>query len=191
MLTKPHHFRIISGKWKRRLLSIPSHAAVRPTPDRVRETLFNWLMHDIAGAVCLDAFAGSGALGLEALSRGASHVYFIEQQKTVLELLRQHLATLDCKDATLVLGTMPQALKQLTQALDIVFLDPPFEKNEVVPSLNALTESALITPNTLIYVEVERRLALEPLIEAQWEILKQSKAGNVRYFLLKKRAFIA
>jgi 16S rRNA (guanine966-N2)-methyltransferase len=217
MATKQHHFRIIGGKWRARQLPISDHLAVRPTPNRVRETLFNWLMHDIHGAVCLDAFAGSGALGIEALSRGAEKVYFIEKEKAVLEQLEKNLSLLkksvipanvgiqesrrdssltsldpsvrwDDNTYNVVLGNMPETLDCLAPlaitGIDIVFLDPPFHQNLILPSLEALEKSNLLKPSSLVYLEIEREFNLVDQLDPRWQVLKNKQTGKVGYYLL-------
>ena len=185
MPTKPHHFRIIAGRFRSRQLQIPEHIAVRPTLNRIRETLFNWLMNDIQDAICLDAFAGSGALGLEALSRGAEHVYFIEKERTVLQALEKNIALLNTEGSELILGSMPECLAVGEfKKIDIVFLDPPFHQDLILPALQALQQSELLKPESLIYFEVEREFKLPEKLDANWEILKYKKAGKVAYGLL-------
>jgi 16S rRNA (guanine966-N2)-methyltransferase len=211
MNVKPNNFRIIGGKWRGRQLSIANHSAVRPTLNNVRETLFNWLMNDIHGAVCLDTFAGTGALGIEALSRGAKQVFFIEKEKSVLAQLEKNLALLKTDSAHLILGNMPESLsniqienknldldpspeacegrsvrRQADEDIDIVFLDPPFHQNLILLNLRALKESQLLKPDALIYAEAEKELDLESQLGPCWNILKHKKAGKVAYYLLKR-----
>ncbi len=185
MTLKPNQFRIIAGRWRSRRFAIADHAAVRPSPERVRETLFNWLMHDIHGAVCLDAFAGTGALGLEALSRGAQKVYFVEQEKTVFDVLREHVKQLAVENAMLCHASMPQVLSQFSEKFSIVFLDPPFKKNLVLPLLEALQKNNCLQEKALVYVETEAELDLLSVLSEDWEILKSSKAGQVKFYLLQ------
>lgn len=123
--------RIIGGQWKRRRLAVPDVSDLRPTPDRVRETLFNWLAPDVAGACCLDLFAGSGALGFEAASRGAARVVLVEQNTEVVEVLRQEAQTLRGKAIEVVQADALAYLKQSPEPFDIVFVDPPYGKNLV------------------------------------------------------------
>jgi 16S rRNA (guanine966-N2)-methyltransferase len=181
---KPHHFRIIAGRFRSRQLLIPKHAAVRPTPNRVRETLFNWLMNTIHDSHCLDGFAGSGALGIEALSRGAKQVYFIEKERSILQALETNLSLLKAEGATLINGTMPASLGKVTATLDIIFLDPPFRQNLILPSLLALQQSTLLKKGTLVYIEMERNVDLQAQLDPLWTILKHQKAGSVAYYLI-------
>jgi 16S rRNA (guanine966-N2)-methyltransferase len=184
MPLKPNHFRIIAGRFRSRQLLIPDHTAVRPTPNRVRETLFNWLMKDIHGAVCVDAFAGSGSLGFEAISRGAAQVYFIEKEGSVFETLAKNSALFKTTEATLLHGSMPASLSKINTPLDIVFLDPPFHQDLILPSLLALQESRLLKKGSLVYLEVERRLDLLLQLDPAWQVLKHKRAGQVAYYLL-------
>lgn len=174
-----NQLRIIAGKWKRRQLDFANVDGLRPTPDRVRETLFNWLMWDIQNADVLDVCAGSGALSFEALSRGANSVLMIEPNREQTAFLQKNLKLLQVENATLMVTTAQKALNQLAQSaqrFDVVFLDPPY-------SLNLWQELAmLIQPvlkqKALIYVEADRELHQLNLPNT-WKIIKQSKAGKV------------
>lgn len=168
--------RIIGGEWKRRLISFEAIDGLRPTPDRVRETLFNWLMWDTAGRQVLDLCAGSGALGFEALSRGAAHCTFIEPHVKQATQLKQNLLKLQASNALVLNKTAEAALPALKQAFDLVFLDPPYSLNlweqlaELVqPHLNA---------NAKIYVEADRPLG-QLKLPADWQLSKQTRAGQV------------
>jgi 16S rRNA (guanine966-N2)-methyltransferase len=179
--------RIIGGTWRGRKLRFPAAAAIRPTPDRVRETLFNWLGAATAGARCLDAFAGSGALGLEALSRGAAHVTFIEQDAAAVAALRERLAEWGAGNALVVRA---DALRHLAappaEAYDIVFLDPPFAAG-VLARAAALLEHGWLREGALVYVECAAREPLPPL-RASWQPLKAKQAGEVGYHLFAHAA---
>lgn len=174
-----NQLRIIAGKWKRRQLDFANVDGLRPTPDRVRETLFNWLMWDIQNADVLDVCAGSGALSFEALSRGANAVVMIEPNREQTAFLQKNLKLLQVENATLMVMTAQQALNQLAQSaqrFDMVFLDPPY-------SLNLWQELAMfiqpvLKPNAFIYVEADRELHQLNLPNT-WKIIKQSKAGKV------------
>ncbi|GAA0807501.1 16S rRNA (guanine(966)-N(2))-methyltransferase RsmD [Psychrobacter piscatorii] len=194
--------RIIGGQFKRRIVSFIDADGLRPTPDRLRETLFNWLLADIHGARVLDSCAGSGVLGFEALSRGAAHTTFIEVNSAQSNMLRQSAEQLRLDTATysVITGTAEQVLHQhqLTERpFDIVFIDPPYAQDLWQPILSALITNALIDQSTLIYLEADKDLTpqLEQLEEtlnknqdAQLEItqqpiafecLKQTKVGQV------------
>jgi 16S rRNA (guanine966-N2)-methyltransferase len=178
--------RIIGGAWRGRRLRFPSQAEIRPTPDRVRETLFNWLAQRIAGARCLDLFAGSGALGLEALSRGAAHVTFVERDTAAAQELRARLAEWGATGAQVEQG---DALKFLcaspAQTFDIVFLDPPFASDLLAHSARALEERHWLSARALIYVETDASSGL-PQLPPSWRVTKAKAAGAVGYHLLTK-----
>ncbi|MCK5813537.1 MAG: 16S rRNA (guanine(966)-N(2))-methyltransferase RsmD, partial [Cocleimonas sp.] len=146
--------RIIGGSWRSRKLKFISASNLRPTPDRVRETLFNWLQSNIVDARCLDLFAGSGALGLEALSRGASEVVFIEKHRAVAQQLAQNLLLLNSNNK--VINTHAKTyLLQENNAFDIIFLDPPFRQHFLPQILDIILEKQLLKKNGLIYLEQE------------------------------------
>lgn len=177
--------RIISGQWRSRRLPIQDLEGLRPTTDRVRETLFNWLAADIKGARVLDCFAGSGALCLEALSRYASFAKVFELQKSAALQLKQNLATLNCAHAEVVNGDTLSLLKQGTdKGFDIVFIDPPFRKDLANNTMALLTEHGWLKENALIYLETEVELA-NLCIPANWQELKHKTAGQVSYRLLQ------
>jgi len=154
---------------------------LRPTPDRIRETLFNWLQPVIAGAECLDLFSGSGALGFEALSRGAGHVVMLEQNRTLTDGLLQQARALGTDKAEIINCDALKWLQSATNSFDLVFLDPPFDKNLVPKACELLVNRGHLRPDALVYVESE------PGIEADGNIFrihKQSRAGQVQYMLL-------
>ncbi|MCK5917486.1 MAG: 16S rRNA (guanine(966)-N(2))-methyltransferase RsmD [Cocleimonas sp.] len=175
--------RIIGGKWRSRKLSFMSAPNLRPTPDRVRETLFNWLQNSIADTRCLDLFAGSGALGLEALSRGASEVIFIEKHRAAAQQLEKNLALLNATNSVIHHDAKHYLLEE-TKPFDIIFLDPPFRQGLLPIVIDLIKEKKLLKNNTLIYLEHE--------IEANYdwqnwhlEVIKETKAGQVKSYLLK------
>ncbi len=157
---------------------------LRPTPDRIRETLFNWLQATIHGAHCLDMFAGSGALGIEAVSRGAASSVLIEQDRETTETLRESIKMLDTDKIIVHQADALQWIKAADQVFDIIFLDPPFGKNMIEKSLSLLAESECVSEQTLIYVESESAWQAEKNVE----VIKQAKAGQVHYMLLKTAA---
>jgi len=160
---------------------------LRPTPDRVRETLFNWLQPYIAGASCLDLFTGTGALCLEALSRGAADVVMVEKAPRVAERLRQHVERLEATGAEVVLADAVEFLQRSPRAFDIVFLDPPFKSNLIADCAALVEARGWIKPGGLIYVEAPSRLEnLE--LPATWELIRSKKAGQVGYHLARKTA---
>ncbi len=177
--------RIIGGQWRSRKLQIIDAEGMRPTPDRVRETLFNWLQNDIHGARCLDLFAGSGALGLEALSRGANEVVFVEKNKAVAHQLIQNLAVLKSETDVIHNNALDYLSSQSGTPFDIIFLDPPYRKDLLASSLELLIEKKIIHTGTLFYLEHESE---ESYDWKSWGLatLKEVSAGQVKSFLLRK-----
>lgn len=180
-----NQLRIIGGDWKRHQLPFASIDGLRPTPDRVRETLFNWLMWDIQNAQVLDICAGSGALSFEALSRGAAQVVMIEPDRTQAKFLTDNLQLLKvtAQHAKLEIATAQQALPALTEQFDVVFLDPPYSL-DLWEALAQLADPA-IKANALIYVEANRDLSQLKLPNT-WKQIKETKAGTVRAGLFQK-----
>lgn len=174
--------RIIGGRWKRRLLTFPERPDLRPTPDRVRETLFNWLGPRIEGARCLDLFAGSGALGFEAASRGAAEVVMVDQSAAVAARLRAHARTLDARNVRVVQRDALAWLKGEAEAFDVVFVDPPFEGALLARALAHLHESSWLASGARVYVEC-RAVPPAPALPAAWHVLRSASAGGVRYYL--------
>lgn len=175
-------FRIIGGKWRGRRLRFPSLAGVRPTGDRVRETLFNWLQPVIAGARCLDLYAGSGALGLEALSRGAADVLFVDREVALVEAIRNHLRTLDAEEASCVCEKAEKLLSRAGRPFDLVFLDPPFGTADWPYLCTALEAGGWLASGARVYLE-ETADAPSPDLPEGWRIVRSARAGNVRYHL--------
>lgn len=176
-----NHIRIIAGRYKGKKLSFPSVEGLRPTPDRIRETLFNWLMHDIRGSRCLDAFAGSGALGFEAYSRGAQHVVLIEKNLEVARNLKK-FAT-DEKGIIVLATSAIDYLQSQPQQFDIIFWDPPFSQPELYAAIGLLEQSNILINGGLLYVESAQEIALSSQI---WQKLQFKKAGQVCYGLYRK-----
>jgi 16S rRNA (guanine966-N2)-methyltransferase len=179
--------RIIGGTWRGRKLRFPAAPAIRPTPDRVRETLFNWLQAGIRGAHCLDLFAGSGALGLEALSRGAAQVTFVDQDEAAAAALRALLIEWQAHGAQVVRSDALRFLGHPAQACDIVFLDPPFAGELLERAAALLSERSWLKAGALIYVECAAREGLPPLPHS-WQQLKAQRAGEVGYHLFTHAA---
>jgi len=177
--------RIVAGIWRSRLLEIATAPGLRPTSERIRETLFNWLAPTIHGARCLDLFAGTGALGLEALSRGAGQAVFVEKSAAACATLRKNVASLDADGAVVhhmdafrfLSGSRPDKF-------DIVFLDPPFGAEIIDDTCRHLSEASILVPNAIIYIEEERASPAVKL-PVDWTVLKSKNAGNVRYSLLR------
>jgi len=175
--------RIIGGRWRSRKLNFINAPNLRPTPDRIRETLFNWLQGMISNARCLDLFAGSGALGLEALSRGAGEVVFIEKHRTAAQQLEQNLTLLKVNNS--VINTdAKRYLGEETLPFDIIFLDPPFRKHFLPDCLDIIIERRLLNEGGLIYLEQEAETDYHWQIW-QLTVIKDTKAGQVKSYLLK------
>jgi 16S rRNA (guanine966-N2)-methyltransferase len=177
--------RIIGGGWRGRRVSFPDIPGLRPTPDRVRETLFNWLQEGIAGARCLDLFAGSGALGLEALSRGAKELVFVEQAVAAAHALQEQLIRFGGQArAQVVEMGAARYLRSVPQAFDIVFLDPPFGRDALAEYVPMLDEGQWLKPGALVYLENEKKAGVPPL-PVHWQLLKSKSAGEVGYHLAR------
>lgn len=186
MPEQANRVRIIGGQWRGRRLSFPAVAGLRPTPDRVRETLFNWLSPVIDGARCLDVFAGSGALGIEALSRGAAEVVFIEQHPQVARALYKNLTMLQVgrpqverSDARRWLLASPD------KPFDIVWLDPPFGAELLEPMCRLLEQNNWLTDNSRVYLEMPH--AQVPELPAIWHTVRKKSAGQVDYWLVERQ----
>jgi 16S rRNA (guanine966-N2)-methyltransferase len=183
--------RIIGGGWRGRRVSFPDLPGLRPTPDRVRETLFNWLQHEVAGARCLDLFAGSGALGLEALSRGASDVVFVEQAVAAARTLKDQLIRLggERRAAVIEMGATrflrPSASR--VERFDIVFMDPPFGTDALADYVPLLDAADWVKEGGLVYLENEKSAGV-PALPSRWQLLKSKSAGEVGYHLARVHA---
>ncbi len=182
--------RIIGGQWKRTRLPVAQRPGLRPTPDRVRETLFNWLGQDLAGWRCLDAFAGTGALGLEAASRGAASVLLVENDAALVAQLQVLQARLQASAVRVQRGDGVSALKQATPAsLDLVLLDPPFDGPFFEPALQAGAQA--VAAGGFIYLEAPRAWADEELAAVGLLVHRHLKAGAVHAHLLRPVAAAA
>ncbi len=178
--------RIIGGRWRGRRLAFPAVAGLRPTPDRVRETLFNWLVAILPGARCLDLYAGSGALGLEALSRGAAAVTFVEKVGVAARALACHLQTLEAEGAGRVVRADVLAfLRRPAEPCDIVFLDPPYGRGLVTPTCAALEAGPWLVPGAWIYLE-RREDDPDPEVPDTWCLHRQTRAGQVCAHLYRR-----
>lgn len=175
--------RIVAGKWRSRLLPIADVAGLRPTPERIRETLFNWLAPSVEGKRCLDLFAGSGALGFEALSRGAGSVVFVERSKVAVRALRENIERLAAENVVVYEGDAVEFLGEESQAtIDIIFLDPPFADDLLEDLCRLVEKSGILSPGARIYLE-QHRDQTAPRLPDGWSILKEKTAGNVCYRL--------
>jgi len=174
--------RIIGGNWRGRKLPVLDKEGLRPSTDRVRETLFNWLMPEIHEANCLDLFAGTGALGFEALSRGAQSVTMIEKDKTVTEQLKHCKELLNSTNCSIHNTNAFTWLESAPEAFDIIFLDPPFNQNLLPQVIEEIENKQLIKTGGYIYIEVENSSPPMP-IPPNWSLHREKKAGQVRYSL--------
>ncbi|KTD64392.1 16S rRNA (guanine(966)-N(2))-methyltransferase RsmD [Legionella spiritensis] len=175
--------RIIGGRFRGKKLDFPDVAGLRPTSDRVRETLFNWLMHEVRDKRCLDAFAGSGALGFEACSRGAGHVTFLEQFPKVFHHLKKTLPAFDCKNLEVIHTDAIHYLQTNDSQFDIVFLDPPFASDCLHECMEILAMRAILVKGGLVYTESP--VLFTPDTQ-KWRVIKSRQAGNVFYALFEK-----
>lgn len=189
MASKRHagtgQLRIIGGRWRQRQLNFPDRPGLRPTPDRVRETLFNWLQAEVPGSRCLDLFAGSGALALEALSRGAAVALMLELDKQAVQALAHNIEVLEAVQAK-VLQRDTMAFLQAGCAtdatpFDLVFVDPPYQSGFVEPCCALLEQGNWLSAGAIIYLECE--VNSEPIVPAGWQLRKQKRAGQVAYQL--------
>lgn len=174
--------RIIAGQWRGRQLKVPDIKDLRPTPDRVRETVFNWLAPYIQGARCLDLFAGSGVLGFEALSRGALYVEMIDASSEVVKLLQEELVQFAAENARIYRASVPEQLPKAVQPFDIVFLDPPYQANLLLQSCHYLEENHYLADSAYIYLEARENIKDNDL-PRNWRFIKSKKAGQVHYHL--------
>ena len=176
--------RIIGGQFRGKKLTFPAIDGLRPTPSRVRETLFNWLMHDIRDAHCLDAFAGSGALGIEAYSRGAAHVTMLEQHPIAYANIQHQVTSFDPLKLDVRQVDACFFLQQTQIPFDIIFLDPPFATNHLNVCMDILSARALLKPQGLVYLESANVINVD---HSMWEQIKSSHAGQIHFGLYKKR----
>lgn len=183
--SKSGNVRIIAGKWRSRKLTFPSHPDLRPTTDRIRETVFNWLTPHIVDAVCLDLFAGSGALSFEALSRGAKFAVALDQAKDVIAAIKKNAELFNTQDIAAYQTKLPSQSNVLTDyTFDIIFLDPPFRQNLIRPCCEWLEKNINLAPQALLYIEAEANLDPLPL-SSHWEIIRSKKTGEIGYHLAK------
>jgi len=175
--------RIVGGSLRGRKISFPDEPGLRPTPDRVRETLFNWLAPHIAGTRVLDLFAGSGALGFEALSRGASEATLVDANRAVGTRLRETATTFGLDQARVEVADATDFLRRAVTPWDLIFVDPPFSEGLVAPVLKVISGRNLLAPGGFCYVEIPHDQAL-PTLPAGWSLHREGKAGEVGYHLL-------
>lgn len=175
--------RIIGGLYRGKKIPFPELDGLRPTPDRIKETLFNWLMNDIRGARCLDAFAGSGALGFEALSRGAAFVTMCELSPVACNTLKCTAQTFNRPELIILNSDARHCLKNSKEPWDIIFLDPPFKENYLAEFLSIITTENCLSKDGLLYIESPTEILLD---ETRWHRRKFKKAGQVFYALFQK-----
>ena len=176
--------RIIAGSWRGRKLAFTPAPGLRPTPDRVRETLFNWLDPVIRGRACLDLFAGSGALGIEAASRGAAEVVLVEKQPRVVEGLRGQLALLNASQVKVVQEDVANYLSGPPRTFEIVFLDPPYREGRLAECMHLLETRGWLAAEAWVYLEAEHGLA--PDLPENWTLHRSKHAGQVDYHLARR-----
>ncbi|TLF49803.1 16S rRNA (guanine(966)-N(2))-methyltransferase RsmD [Halomonas urmiana] len=182
----PGRLRLIGGDYRRRQLPVLDHPGLRPTPDRVRETLFNWLSAALPGARVLDLFAGTGALGLEALSRGAREAVFVEADARVARQLADNLGTLGASERAILLTTQAQAFLAGTAApFSLAFLDPPFHRDLAADCCAALEAGGWLAEEAWIYLETES--SLEPAVPSTWQLHREVRAGDSTGRLYRRR----
>ncbi len=177
------YLRVIGGVWRSRRIYFPELPEIRPTPDRVRETLFNWLQPIIPGTICLDLFAGSGALGFEATSRGAASVTMVDKNPRIIHQLRLEAKRLDAKQTEIIRADALSWLQATSRSFDIVFLDPPFGQGLLGKVINILADHNRLRVDSRIYIETEAEYSV-PYLPADWTIARAKRAGQVKYYLV-------
>ena len=177
--------RIIAGDWRSRQLLFEDTPRLRPTPARVRETVFNWLQHDVIASQCLDLFAGSGALGFEAASRGAKSVVMVENNEQACRLIKENTVKLSAQQIKIIQTDVFKFLAGDASPFNLVFLDPPFSKNMVQQTCQWLEDKGWLAPHAKVYVEIESNLVLDGM-PINWRTLKSKKAGEVSYSLFER-----
>ena len=183
-----NQLRVIGGQWRSRRLDFPDLPDLRPTPDRVRETLFNWLTPALPGAHCLDLCAGSGALGMEALSRHAASALFVEEHYLAVHGLRENLARLQAANAQVVASEVLAWLQQAPpRCFDVVFADPPFRSSLLVPICQSLEQGGWLADNAWIYLEAAAAPATLAL-PANWRLHREKVASAVAYRLFQRQS---
>lgn len=182
---KSGYLRIIGGTWRSRKIPFAVGAGVRPTPDRVRETLFNWLQPVIQGARCLDLYSGSGALSFEALSRGAASAVMVDEDLRVIQQLQQNIDLLSADKAQVKWTDALQYLSESPQPFDVVFLDPPFRDDVLNECCRRIERYGWLAPKAWVYIEADVRRKMTDLPD-NWEIIHHKTAGQVAYYLVMR-----
>jgi 16S rRNA (guanine966-N2)-methyltransferase len=182
----PGSVRIIGGQWRGRRLPVPDIEGLRPSGDRCRETVFNWLQPFLSKARCVDLFAGTGVLGLEAVSRGAASAVLVEKSRVAANSLRQSVEMLDAKQiAVIEADALPWLAQQAPSSMDIVFVDPPFSLNMAEKVMASLVQTGTLHPGGLVYLE-SAAPDPAPVPGPGWELLKENRLGDVRMQLLRR-----
>jgi len=176
--------RLIGGKWRSRKLDVLEADNLRPTPDRIRETLFNWLSPYVSGAVCLDLYAGTGALGFEALSRGAASVVMVDHNRDVIFNLQKQVQKLGASAAEIANNDVMTWLTQCQQSFDIVFIDPPYQSRLLEPTIDKLINCGCLNQASLLYVESDSKIDIN---NNHVEMIKSGNAGKVEFQLLTSK----
>jgi len=184
-----NQLRIIGGEWRSRVVKFEDAPGLRPTPARVRETLFNWLRMQVEGSRCLDLFAGSGALGFEAASRGARRVVMVDNNSQTCRNLRENLARFDSANIEIVQSDAETFLHRYREKFDLIFLDPPFNQGWIPKICQAIVQGDTLSANGILYLEFERDFSAACLPPG-WEILKSKVAGDVGYGLIGRVASV-
>jgi 16S rRNA (guanine966-N2)-methyltransferase len=179
-----NQLRIIAGAWRGRKLAFAPVAGLRPTPDRVRETLFNWLGSSVQGARCLDLFAGSGALGLEAASRGAAAVVLVDADPLVAHTLREQARILDARQVSIIQAHCERYLLGSAEPFDLVFIDPPYRQGLLPECMGLIEQRGWLAPDAWIYLETER--GLEFPLPGNWQSYRSKTTGQVAYHLIRR-----
>lgn len=175
--------RINAGEWRSRLIKFPDATGLRPTPERVRQTVFNWLGQDLTGQTCLDLFAGTGVMGFEALSRGATSVTLIEKSTSAYKAILDNKQLLRAERAQILNQDALQFLAGNRDQFNLIFLDPPYNQQWLPKVLPLLAQH--LSPDGLVYAEAEYAIDVNAEFATGWQVVKQSKACNVFYHLLK------
>ena len=182
MAKKKNSLRIIGGEWRSRQIKFADCAIIRPTPDRVRETLFNWLSVKIENAICLDLFAGSGALGFEAASRGAEHVTLVESDAASVKMLNEQKQALSAQQVNIVHQDALMYLQKTNQKFNLVLLDPPFDSELLQHAVSTIITRGLLTASGLLYIESSKQF-IQPQCLNAFTCIRERTAGQVRYAL--------
>lgn len=178
--------RIIAGNWRSRQLIFEDTPGLRPTPARIRETVFNWLQHDVKGSHCLDLYTGSGALGFEAASRGAKTVVLVENNAQACRLIKENTLKFAAQQIKIIQNDVFRFLAGDAKQFEVVFLDPPFFKDLAQQTCHWLEDKGWLANNAKIYVEVEKQLLLDNMPE-NWQCMNEKTSGEVSYYVFVRR----